>query len=196
MTPMDLERLRVAIASGDPARAMPALAQLRGCPPSDAEPLLLLGLRQQAFTVRALSCSGLGWIHTPACRQALVEALEHDSDPNVRAEAANALVKHGYATAWPLLLETFRRDTAWLLRCSILSALVELPDVKPEHLLELAGLAIDDLDGTVRLSGAECLGWVVRGSSPQAAVARELLLGLLQDPDYRVVAAALNGTQP
>jgi hypothetical protein len=68
--------------------------------------------------------------------------------------------------------------------------------VKPEHLMELAGLAIDDLDGTVRLSGAECLALLARGSSPQAAVARELLLGLLRDPDYRVVAAALNGTQP
>ncbi|MEY4298334.1 MAG: hypothetical protein RLZZ423_1513, partial [Cyanobacteriota bacterium] len=46
---MDLDQLRQAIASGDPSRAMPALAGLRDLPAEQAEPLLLLGLQQSTF---------------------------------------------------------------------------------------------------------------------------------------------------
>lgn len=50
---MDLDQLRDAIASGDPARAMPALAGLREVSAEQAEPLLLLGLQQSTFMVRS-----------------------------------------------------------------------------------------------------------------------------------------------
>ena len=47
------EELRVAIASGDPVQAMPALAKLRALPDSDNDsvviPLLTWGSKQQAF---------------------------------------------------------------------------------------------------------------------------------------------------
>lgn len=195
---MDLDALRSAIASGDPSRAMPALAGLREASAEQAEPLLLLGLEQSAFMVRSLSCAGLGMKPTPAGWQALVQALQHDEDANVRAEAANALVSHSLERAWPLLLEAFQRDSQWLLRCSVLSAVAEHPLMPAADLLQLARLALNDADGTVRVGGAEILGRVVREAAADAeaaASARQELVRLQADPDHRVVAAALNGLQ-
>jgi HEAT repeat protein len=146
---------------------------------------------------------------TQAGWQALVQALQHDEDANVRAEAANALANHSLERAWPLLLAAFQRDSQWLLRCSVLSAVAEHPAMAPGDLLQLARLALEDADGTVRVGGAEILGRLVREAAAAepasaepapvgpaaAAVARDLLRRLQQDPDHRVVAAALNGLQ-
>jgi HEAT repeat protein len=195
----DLEALREAISCGDPARSMPALAGLREVAAEQAIPLLLLGLEQEAFLVRSLSCAGLGVKRSEAGWQALVAALDHDGDANVRAEAANALVSYGVARAWPHLLAAFRRDDHWLLRCSVLAGVAEHPEVGGEQLLELARLAIADGDGTVRVGGAEILGRLVReaglATAGVAAEARAALQALQRDPDHRVVAAALDGLQ-
>ena len=193
----DLGALRDAIASGDPVRAMPALTQLRFCEAEDAVPLLVLGTEQKPFLVRSLSCSGLGYKRTEQGWNVLTRLLTADEDPNVRAEAANALASYGVERSWPLLQAAFSADGAWLVRCSILSALAEQPEIKLTWLLELAQMAITDGDGTVRVSGAEILGRIVRDgiSQPIGAEARALLQPLQQDVDHRVVAAALNGLQ-
>ena len=193
----DLGALRDAIASGDPVRAMPALTQLRFCEAEDAVPLLVLGTEQKPFLVRSLSCSGLGYKRTEQGWNVLTRLLTADEDPNVRAEAANALASYGVERSWPLLQAAFSADGAWLVRCSILSALAEQPEIKLAWLLELAQMAITDGDGTVRVSGAEILGRIVRDGidQPIGAEARALLQPLQQDVDHRVVAAALNGLQ-
>ena len=193
----DLGELREAIASGDPVRAMPALTQLRFCEAEDAVPLLVLGTEQKPFLVRSLSCSGLGYKRTEQGWDVLTRLLTADEDPNVRAEAANALASYGVERSWPLLQAAFSADAAWLVRCSILSALAEQPEIKLIWLLELAQVAITDADGTVRVSGAEILGRIVRDGidQPIGADARSLLQPLQQDTDHRVVAAALNGLQ-
>ena len=193
----DLGALRDAIASGDPVRAMPALTQLRFCEAEDAVPLLVLGTEQKPFLVRSLSCSGLGYKRTEQGWDVLTRMLTADEDPNVRAEAANALASYGVERSWPLLQAAFSADGAWLVRCSILSALAEQPEIKLTWLLELAQMAITDADGTVRVSGAEILGRIVRDGIAQSigAEARALLQPLQQDVDHRVVAAALNGLQ-
>ena len=193
----DLSELREAIASGDPVRAMPALTQLRFCEADDAVPLLVLGTEQKPFLVRSLSCSGLGYKRTEQGWGVLTRLLTADEDPNVRAEAANALASYGVERSWPLLQAAFSADAAWLVRCSILSAFAEQPEIKLIWLLELAQMAITDGDGTVRVSGAEILGRIVRDgiAQPIGAQARELLQPLQQDVDHRVVAAALNGLQ-
>jgi len=196
------EELRVAIASGDPVQAMPALAKLRALPDSDNDsvviPLLILGSKQQAFLVRSLSCSGLGYRRNEQGWQVLSRLLLVDDDPNVRAEAANALASYGVERSWPLLRDSFAKDGAWLVRCSILSALAEQPEINPAWLLDLGKQAIADADGTVRVSGAEILARVVREQAGDAngSEARALLQPLQQDADHRVVAAALNGLQP
>ena len=193
----DLGELREAIASGDPVRAMPALTQLRFCDAEDAVPLLVLGTEQKPFLVRSLSCSGLGYKRTEQGWDVLTRLLGADEDPNVRAEAANALASYGVERSWPLLQTAFSADGAWLVRCSILSALAEQPEIKLTWLLELAQVAITDGDGTVRVSGAEILGRIVRDGIDQSigAEARVLLQPLQQDVDHRVVAAAFNGLQ-
>lgn len=202
-SPGDLEALRQAILSGDPVRAMPALVDLRRFEAEQAVPLLLLGLEQEPFIVRSMSCAGLGIKRNEQAWQVLITALSEDQDANVRAEAANALASYGVERAWPLLRDAFARDGEWLVRCSILSALAEQPQIDPEALLELSEMAIADADGTVRVGGAEILSRLVRDSAAQAApaspawaeAARALLRGLQQDGDHRVVAAALNGLQ-
>ena len=193
----DLDALREAIGSGDPMRAMPALTQLRFCSDEQAVPLLVLGSQQEAFLVRSLSCSGLGYKRTEQGWIVLERLLRSDGDANVRAEAANALASYGVNRAWPLLKAAFDADSAWLVRCSILSALAEQSEIDLDWLLELAGAAITDADGTVRVSGAEILGRIVREAvdRPIGAQARTLLQPLQQDRDHRVVAAALNGLQ-
>ena len=193
----DLVVLREAIASGDPVRAMPALTQLRFVSDGEAVPLLVLGTEQKPFLVRSLSCSGLGYKRTEQGWEVLSRLLVNDEDPNVRAEAANALASYGVDRAWPLLQHAFAADDAWLVRCSILSALAEQPEINLSWLMELATMAITDADGTVRVSGAEILGRLVRDGGGQAIgdQARALLQPLQQDRDHRVVAAALNGLQ-
>ncbi len=192
----DLEAVRQAIASGDPARAMPALAGLRELGPEEAIPLLLLGLEQTTFVIRSLACAGLGVKRSEAGWQALVNALRHDEDANVRAEAANALASYGVERAWPLLREAFVADDQWLVRCSILSALAEQPEMAAAWLLELAREAVADGDGTVRAGGAEILGRLVREhQAPEDAEARAALAALQGDGDHRVAAVALDGLQ-
>ena len=194
----DPEQLRQAIASGDPVRAMPALTQLRFLEDAEAVPLLVLGTEQKPFLVRSLSCSGLGYKRNDQGWAVLRRLLGADEDPNVRAEAANALASYGVERSWPLLRDAFAADAAWLVRCSILSALAEQPEIPLSWLLELASMAITDADGTVRVSGAEVLGRLVREGDGQAIgdQARTLLRPLQQDADHRVVAAARNGLQP
>ena len=193
----DLALLQEAIASGDPVRAMPALTQLRFVSDADAVPLLVLGTEQKPFLVRSLSCSGLGYKRTEQGWDVLRRLLVNDEDPNVRAEAANALASYGVDRAWPLLQNAYAADDAWLVRCSILSALAEQPEINLSWLMELATMAIADPDGTVRVSGAEILGRLVRDGSgqPVGEQARTLLQPRQQDRDHRVVAAALNGLQ-
>ena len=194
----DLAALRAAITSGDPVRAMPALTQLRFVGDDEAVPLLVLGTEQKPFLVRSLSCSGLGYKRNEQGWTVLSALITADEDPNVRAEAANALASYGVERAWPLLRAAFAADDAWLVRCSILSAMAEQPEIELAWLLELATMAIEYADGTVRVGGAEVLGRLVRDGSAQpiGATARNLLQPLQQDRDHRVVAAALNGLQP
>lgn len=185
-----------AIRSGDPGRAMPALVGLRNLPADEAIPLLLLGLQQEVFMIRSLSCAGLGIKRSEEGWQALVQALQHDEDANVRAEAANALASYGVERAWPLLRAAFEADGQWLVRCSILSALAEQPQMLPAWLDDLAALALADSDGSVRVGGAEILARLLREADPaHGQVWRDRLVALQADADHRVVAAALNGLQ-
>ena len=139
----------------------------------------------------------MGYKRTEQGWTVLSALITADEDPNVRAEAANALASYGVERAWPLLRSAFEADAAWLVRCSILSALAEQPDIDLGWLLELATMAIADADGTVRVSGAEILSRIVQegGADPIAVQARGLLQSLQQDSDHRVVAAVLNGLQ-
>lgn len=196
LLPPDLEAIRQAISSADPARAMPALVSLRECTVEEATPLLLLGVEQTPFVIRSISCAGLGVKRSVEGQRVLERVLREDGDANVRAEAANALASYGVEQAWPVLIEAFAADGQWLVRCSILAALAEQPEMNPSRLLELARLALEDGDGTVRVGGAEILGRILHEASepndPISIEARAAMKGLQRDTDHRVVAVALN----
>ncbi len=175
---------------------MPALVSLRDRDVAEATPLFLLGLEQTPFVIRSMSCAGLGIKRSQEGRQALERVLREDGDANVRAEAANALASYGVEEAWTVLREVFAADGQWLVRCSILAALAEQPAMSPARLLDLARLALEDGDGTVRVGGAEVLGRILHESSdpedPITKTARATMTGLQRDADHRVVAVALN----
>jgi hypothetical protein len=65
--------------------------------------------------------------------------------------------------------------------------------VLTSQLLQLAKLAVADSDGTVRVSGAQILGLIIKQKTVESAAARTELLRLQQDQDHRVVAAVLSG---
>ena len=194
--PPDLEAIRQAISSADPARAMPALVSLRESTVEEATPLLLLGVEQTPFVIRSISCAGLGVTRSVEGQRVLERVLREDGDANVRAEAANALASYGVEQAWPVLIQAFAADGQWLVRCSILAALAEQPEMSPSRLLELARLALEDGDGTVRVGGAELLGRILQeAGDPHDAITLEALNAMTKlqnDADHRVVAVALD----
>ena len=133
--------------------------------------------------------------------EALTAALSGDEDANVRAEAANALASYGVERAWPLLRQSFAADDQWLVRCSILSALAEQPEIEPGA---AAGAGRDGHRRCrwQRAGGRSPRFWAGSSGMPApdgtaaiAETARQRLSGLQQDSDHRVVAAALNGLQ-
>ncbi len=175
---------------------MPALVGLRECKVEEATPLFLLGLEQSPFVIRSMSCAGLGIKRSAQGQQALERVLQEDGDANVRAEAANALASYGVEESWPVLRQVFGADTQWLVRCSILAALAEQPAMSPSRLLELALLAVEDGDGTVRVGGAEVLGRILMEAQdpndPIVQDARKAMHTLQKDGDHRVVGVAFN----
>mgnify|MGYP001440056245 CR=1 FL=1 len=104
-------------------------------------PLLINCLADDAFVVRSLACMGLGYKRSSAGLEALLRVIASEADHNVRAEAANALARHGPEAAIEPLLALYQRDDHWLVRTSILAALAseeEVPEAVLEQLAQLA----------------------------------------------------------
>jgi HEAT repeat protein len=191
----DLDGLRQAIASGDPAARLRAMGCLRPYPAEDCEPLLLACLEDTTVLVRSMACSGLGYKPTAAGTRALRRMLDDEPDPNVRAEAANALARHGGEQASEPLLALYRRDAHWLVRRSIVAALADERDVPAGVLAELADLALADDDVHLQLGGVELLNRL-RHDPDRGAAARARLADLRGSDDHRLAAAALESLLP
>ncbi len=191
----DLDGLRQAIASGDPAARLRAMGCLRPYPAEDCEPLLLACLEDTTVLVRSMACSGLGYKPTAAGTRALRRMLDDEPDPNVRAEAANALARHGGEQASEPLLALYRRDAHWLVRRSIVAALADERDVPAGVLAELADLALVDDDVHLQLGGVELLNRL-RHDPDRGAAARARLADLRGSDDHRLAAAALESLLP
>jgi HEAT repeat protein len=159
----------------------------------------------------------LGKQQNPVSFAALLEIMKFDNTPNVRAEAANSLSLFGTVAASHLVL-TFDRDNHWLVRRSILAALVEMNC--PYELFEVCNQGLTDEDLTVRESAVDALGSLSGTTQEQPALelllelatsefppirtrvayalkhfknpqAKEALARLRQDADAKVVGAAL-----
>ena len=216
---MELHQIETYLDNPNPQNRMKAITELRHYEPDVVVPLLKRRMYDREFLIRSFVAMGLGNKQTEEAFELLLDLIEHDSDYNVRAEAANSLSKYG-ERAIPHLVKLFHKDSHWLERQSIFAAL-ELTK-HPEILLELSIAGLEGDDRVVKLTALANLGQLAK--TPQGSSALELLLrcadsseGLLraqvarvlrhfddpraqaalmklrQDSDYRVVRATLEG---
>lgn len=157
-------------------RATAALSEFSD--PAVTELLVSTGLRHPKPLVRRGACEALG-AHAPV--GALAERLR-DSDPDVRAAAAQALGKSKNPDALEALFEAFRREADRPNRAFVLEAVARLDSARAREILPVA--ARDNAYQT-RLVAAELWADV----HPEGAL--EGMGTLVGDRDWRVRAAAI-----
>jgi hypothetical protein len=126
---------------------------------------------------------GLGFQRSEEGFQALVQLIDCDRDPNVRAQAANSLSKYGEQSL-PRLLHLFQQDSHWLVRQSILAALEGMD--RPDALLQLCQWGIEGKNLEVQLAAIANLGELQ--GTPQAEAALTTLLSLATNPSGEIRA--------
>jgi HEAT repeat protein len=212
---MELHDIEVALQQEDFQIRLQAIAALKTHDAAIAVPILICTLHDPEFLVRTFVARGLGKHQIAEAFAALLEMLKWDNTPSVRAEAANSLSLLGRTSVSHLVL-AFEQDTHWLVRRSILAALMDMDC--PQELLEICTQAQQGDDLAVRESAIDALltlvdsdQWAIalsqlelmaQDESPRirmrvAQVLRPLndptahiiLNGLRQDPDLKVVAA-------
>lgn len=216
---MNIPDIETHLASTDPQIRMRGLVALREYEPDVAVPLLVSRLDDQEVMVRSFVALGLGYKQNPVAFETLTEMLNTEADPNVRAEAASALMKYGRESL-AYVIPAFYDYPDWLMRMSVMLGLADLD--APQELFQLCVAAFVDPNPTVRETAVQGLGFLA-GSSVQADAlshllefanseswqvrkqtaislryynddrATETLTQLRQDKDYRVVSAVLEG---
>ncbi|MEL6580434.1 MAG: HEAT repeat domain-containing protein [Cyanobacteria bacterium J06621_12] len=178
---MDIEQIKNALNDEDPQRRMKGIRELRNCEADVAAPLLLNHVNDQEFLVRSFVAMGLGRKQSEEAFQALLIMIKQDSDPNVRAEAANSLSFYG-DVAVPHLREMYESDDHWLVRRSIIAAVVDLKS--PQELLEICEIGLAGEDEPVMESCLSALGLLA--VSQQESAALNLLLSFADDESWRI----------
>ncbi len=188
-------------------------------PAAVAIPIFERLLAEKDIGLRRLATIGLGKHGSEEAFVSLQAILAAGGDPMILAEAANSLFDFG-DVAIPILHELFDRSTHWQIRQTVISLLVETD--RYEVLLAVATTALTDETKVIRELGilslkqvlqsplqasaldllaklAEDPDWHIRWCvaialhNCQEPLAKELLIELQQDENYRVVAAALEG---
>lgn len=214
---MDLNQIDIDRQNPDFQYRIKAIAALKDYQPDVAVPILTQHLQDPEFLVRTFVARELGRQKTSESFAALLQMMRFDNTPNVRAEAANSLSLFGRVSA-SHLVQTFFRDDHWLVRRTILAALVEMEC--PEEVLEVCALGLESDDAAVQEASIDGLGALANSRRSQAALcqllslknseneyirvrvayalkhfeateAKEALIQLRQDADYRVVGAAM-----
>lgn len=180
---MEINQIQMSLKSADSQERLRALTALRNYEPDVVVPLLKTKLDDPEFIVRSFVAMGLGRKQRPDAFKALLEIIKYDSDYNVRAEAANSLAMYGQP-AIPYLLQMFQENDNWLIRRSILAAIMDMEE--PEALLKIALIGIAGSEPTVQEASVEGLGLLA--NSPQAQTALEKLLSLVSDKSWRIRA--------
>lgn len=219
---MELQQLQAYLNSADSQNRLKALVELRKYDSDVAVPLLISKMQDQEFIIRSFVAMGLGRKQTADSYAALLELIQFDKDPNVRAEAANSLSFYGDSSI-PHLVALFHNDQNWLVRKSIFAAMGELN--APKELYQLCLEGIKDKDPTIQETSVDGLtlltkttkreealnqllslvdhkSWRVRArvakslSQFNTPEAERALNELKQDQDHRVVAAVLETLLP
>ena len=214
---MNIDEIKVSLSNSDPQVRMRGLTALRGIDAEVAAPILLNQVDDSEMIIRSFVMMGLGHKRSDEGFAKLLEVMDEDADPNIRAEAAGALAKFG-AVAVPHLVHHFHQDQHWLSQMTVVLA---LPDLNcPKEFLEVALIASNSTEGAVRSTAIEQLpmlldtiyceqalvellnhvtdeDWTVRRNVALALRsfnddrAQKAVLQLRQDGNYQVVAATL-----
>jgi HEAT repeat protein len=170
---MDLNQIETNLQHPDFQYRIKAIAALKDYSAEVAVPILTQHLDDPEFLVRTFVARELGRQKTSESFAALLRMIKLDNTPNVRAEAANSLSLFGTMSA-SHLVQTFFSDEHWLVRRSILAALVEMEC--PEEVLEVCSRGLQGVDAAVQEASVDALGALV--NSRQADVALAQLLDL------------------
>ena len=178
---MDIEQIKQALNDEDPQQRMKGIRELRNSEADIAVPLLLNHVNDAEFLVRSFVAMGLGRKQSGEAFQALLNMSQSDKDPNVRAEAANSISFYGDA-AIPHLRKMYEFDSHWLVRRSIIAAIVDLKC--PQELLEICKIGLMGEDEPVMESCLSALGLLA--GSEQENEALKLLLSFVDDRSWRI----------
>ena len=178
---MNLDEIKANLDSSDPQQRMKAITSLREYDADIAVPLLKTHIKDQEFLVRSFVAMGFGKKQNADSFASLLEMMKFDSDPNVRAEAANSLSYYGDVAASHLAL-MFERDDHWLVRRSIIAALADINC--PQELFEVCILGIDGEDQSVKETCINCLSRFANTDKQEAAL--EKLLSLVDSQNWRI----------
>lgn len=178
---MDIEQIKAALRDSDPQQRMKGIRELRNCEAEVAAPLLLDHVNDEEFLVRSFVAMGLGRKQSEKAFEALLLMSQQDKDPNVRSEAANSLSFYG-DVAIPHLRKMYEFDNHWLVRRSIIAAIVDLKC--PQELLEICQIGLAGEDEPVMESCISALGLLA--GSAQEAEALQLLLSFVEDRSWRI----------
>jgi HEAT repeat protein len=218
-TTMELSQIKAYLDSPNPQARLKAIVELRNYNPSVVVPLLKQRMYDKEFVIRSFVAMGLGYKRTDEGFQSLLDLIENDGDPNVKAEAANSLANYG-EKAIPHLVELFRREPHWLVRQSIFAVMDEIDS--PDVFLKLSNWGLEGDDLVVKLAAIANLGRLKGTPYEQEAVdllfelstaetaeirvqvarvlgsfddpkAKAALAELRHDSDYRVIGATLEG---
>jgi HEAT repeat protein len=219
---MDLNQIETDLQNTDFQYRIKAIAALKDYSTETVMPLLIKHLQDPEFLVRTFVARELGRQLTSDSFAALLQLMRFDDTPNVRAEAANSLSLSGQV-AVSHLVQAFLRDDHWLVRRSILAALVEMEC--PEAVLEVCQVGIEAEDAAVQEASVDGLGALVGTRQSEAALAillrlkgselgyvrvrvayalnrfdtpeaKAALLELRNDSDHRVIGAAMEDLLP
>ena len=219
---MELSDIKAILEHSDSQERVKGVVALKDYDADVAGPLLLSRKDDPAFLVRSLVAMGLGRKRSDAGFDALLTMINDDADANVQAEATNSLAMYG-PDSIPHLVKTFHSNHNWLVRRSILAAMLDLES--PRNMLEICLVAIGDQDLTVINAGVDHLSTLANADQADAALAAILplktaenwytrmhvayalkrfdapaakaaLIELRQDKQHKVVAAALEGLVP
>jgi HEAT repeat protein len=219
---MDIHQIEAALTQTDFQYRLKAVEALKAYAPEIAVPILIEHLQDEEILVRSFVARGLGKQQNAESFAALLQMMKFDLNPNVRAEAANSLSLFGNVAA-PHLSQTFCQDDHWLVRRSILAALMDMEC--PQELYEVCSVGLAGEDLTVQANAIDGLADLVNSQYEELALtkllsqieaearfirqklalalaqfsqpqAKAALNRLRQDSDYRVVAATLEDLLP
>ena len=161
---MDIHEIETSLNNPDFQYRLQAITSLKDYPPDIAIPLLTSKIDDREFLVRSFVSMGLGKKQTAESFAALLQIMKFDNTPNVRAEAANSLSLFGKYAASHLVL-TFIQDDHWLVRRSILAALIDLEC--HSELFEVCQEALASEDVVIQEAAVEALGTLAETSQQQ-----------------------------